>query len=114
MSERKFFIRFDGPAIANGEIDVADFASAVLSLGELFQATNEVFNRDRARARVKLKATHEGSFEALLTLDLSVLEAASDFFRDRDKITHAYDIIAFLLGCGALAGGLGGGGDLVD
>ena len=109
MSERKFFIRFDGPAIENGEIDVADFAPAVLSLGELFRATNDVFNRDRARAAVKLKATHEGSFEALLTLDLSVLEAATDFFRDRDKITHAHDIIAFLLGCGALAGGLGGG-----
>ena len=109
MSESRFLIKFDGPAIENGEIDVADFAPAVLSLGELFKTTNQVFNNDRAEATIKLKATNEGSFEALLMLDVSFLEAASDFFSDRDKIAHAQEILNLVLGFSAVAGGAGGG-----
>lgn len=109
MSESRFLIKFDGPAIENGEIDITDFAPAVLSLGELFRATSQTFNRDRAEATIKLKATNEGSFEALLMLDVSFLEVAADFFGDKDKIAHAQEIIDLLLSCTAVAGGTGGG-----
>ena len=109
MSESRFVIKFDGPAIVNGEIDVADFAPAVLSLGELFKETNQTINGRRAEAIIKLKAINEGSFEALLMLDVSFLDAVTDFFSDRDKTTHAKEIIDLLLGCGEVSLGLGGG-----
>ena len=59
---------FRGSAVDNGEIDVQDFAPALLAVGDLLQAANKVINGDKATVSVKVRATSEGCFEVDLTL----------------------------------------------
>lgn len=68
MSEARFSLLFRGSAVDNGEIDVQDFAPALLAVGDLLQAANKVINSDKATVSVKVRATSEGCFEVDLTL----------------------------------------------
>ena len=78
MSSSSFTVAFEGVPFENGEIAVSDLAPALLALGEVVQAANRVLNGDRAEAHLKLRATNEGSFEALLSIDVSMLDAIKD------------------------------------
>ena len=106
VKKEKFSIKFDGPAIENGEIDVHDFAPAVLSFADLVKIANKHLNNDQAEASIKLKATNKGSFEAVLMLDVSFMAAIADFFTDTDKLAHANQIVQLLIGGGTVTGGL--------
>ena len=102
MSDGRFSVVFDGLAVKNGEIDVADFAPAVLALGELIKEANQTLNGDRAIATVKLKASKQGSFEAMLMLDFSWVEAAKDFFSDGESVASANGLLELLIKGGAI------------
>jgi len=110
MSDQSFKLKFDGPAIIDGEIDVADFAPSVLAIGEIFRTTNQLFNGSRSTATVKLKATKEGSFEAFLNIDFSMLEAFKDFLdfshENNEQIKSANDLLDLLLKGGAILTGV--------
>lgn len=95
MSSTEFSVAFEGDSFENGEIDVNDLAPALLALGNVIQSANSVLNGDRADARLKLRATQKGSFDALLTLDISwitdlldVVSAHPDRMVAADKLTE--------------------------
>lgn len=71
MSSTEFSVIFEGDPFENGEIDVNDLAPALLALGNVVQTANSVLNGDRADARLKVRATQKGSFDAVLMLDVS-------------------------------------------
>lgn len=61
MIKENFQISYDGPALANNEMDVKDLAPALLSLGELLEEANRVVNGDKVSVVVNIKATRPGS-----------------------------------------------------
>lgn len=109
MSSSAFRIAFEGEAFEDGEIDVNDLAPALLALGDVVQSANRALNGDRADARLKLKATREGSFEALLSIDISMIDAIKDMLDavadNPDRIIAADQLLDLLLKGGKIAGG---------
>ena len=109
MTSSSFRIAFEGRPFDDGEIDVNDLAPALLALGEVIQAANRALNGNRADARLKLKATREGSFEALLSIDISMIDAIKDMLDavadNPDRIVAADQLLDLLLKGGKIVGG---------
>lgn len=68
MSEASFSLAYDGDAVRDGEMDLADLAPALIGLSQLLKAAGRVAYGEEAVVTVKAKATREGSFEILLGL----------------------------------------------
>ena len=101
-----FTIGFDGPAVVNGEIDVADLAPALLALGELFSAANRALNQERAETRLKIRASEKGSFVALLSLDVSFVTDLLDMVAAHPgRIVAADQLLELLIKGGTIVGG---------
>lgn len=101
-----FTVGFDGPSVKDGEIDVASLAPALLALGELVEAANQALNGTRADAKLKLKASKHGSFDAILSLDVSfVTDMLDHFTAHKDRISTANDLMDLLLKGGTAVGG---------
>lgn len=97
-------IRYDGPALANHEMDVQDLGPALLALGELCKSANHRLNGDRASVRVVVNADVERqcfqlSFEVVQTL----IAATRDFLEHKDVKT-AKEILEWL-GITGMSGG---------
>ena len=93
MSSSTFAFAFEGETFDDGEIDVRDLAPALLSLGEVVQAANRALNGNRAQATLRMKATNLGSFEALLSVDISFLSSIGDML---DAISENPDRVVYL------------------
>lgn len=105
LSSAAFSIAFEGQPFDEGEIDVRDLAPALLALGDVVQAANKALNGDRADARLKVRATQEGSFEALLNLDVSWITDMLDVAAaNPDRMTAAKDIVELVFKTGTGAG----------
>src|SRR5688572_13132490 len=66
-------VAYDGPALADGSMDVRDLAPALLALGELLQSANRVLNEDKATLAVKVQADFKtGSFDIGIGLFQSI------------------------------------------
>jgi len=109
LSSSAFRIVFEGEPFRNGEIDVKDLAPALLAFGEVVQSANRALNGSRADARLKLKATRDGSFEALLTIDITMMNAVADMLDavsgHPDRIVAADKLLDLLLKTGAVVAG---------
>lgn len=113
MSEKAFKFIFDGPAFAEHQIDVADLAPALLALGNVVKRANDAINGSRAEARLMVKATAEGSFDAILSIDVSFLSAVADMIDHatghRDRIATAKDLTDLIINAGKVLGGVATG-----
>lgn len=113
MSSSHFRVAFEGEAFSDGEMDVRDLAPALLSLGEVIQAANRALNGERAQASLKMRAAQPGSFEALLSVDISFLTAIGDMLdaiRDNpERVVAADQLLDLLIKSGAVLGGVGTG-----
>lgn len=106
MSSTQFSVAFEGDPFENGEIDVNDLAPALLALGNVIQSANSVLNGDRADARLKLRATQKGSFDALLNLDVSWVADLLDVVNAHpDRMVAADKLADLLLKGGKIVGG---------
>jgi hypothetical protein len=86
-SEIETVIRYDGPALADHEMDVAELAPALLALASLIQAANHKFNGDRASVRVVVNADIEQQcFQIKIKLIQDFLQMARGFL-DGDMAT---------------------------
>ncbi|CAN1517342.1 hypothetical protein MCELHM10_00985 [Paracoccaceae bacterium] len=110
MSSSSFRVAFEGVPFIDGEIAVSDLAPALLALGEVVQAANRAINGDRAEARLKLRATNVGSFEALLSIDVSMIDAIKDLLdvavAGADRLVAANQLMDLLLKGGAISAGV--------
>jgi hypothetical protein len=68
MSEAVFRLAYDGEAVAEGEMDAADLASALLGVAQLLKCAGRVLEGPDAEIGVRVKETRPGSFEVLLNL----------------------------------------------
>ena len=106
VSCTEFSVIFEGDPFENGEIDVNDLAPALLALGNVVQSANSVLNDGRADARLKLRATQKGSFDAILMLDVSWATDLLDIVSAHpDRMIAAEKLADLLLKSGAVLGG---------
>jgi len=71
-----FGLEYDGPALANHEMNVRDLARALLSTGSLFQDLNREVNPTAPNVGVNVRANTEGSFLVELRLIFEIAEQA--------------------------------------
>ncbi len=106
MSSTEFSVVFEGSPFENGEIDVNDLAPALLALGNVVQSANSVLNGDRADARLKMRATQKGSFDAVLNLDVSWVADLLDVVNAHpDRMVAADKLADLLMKSGKIVGG---------
>ena len=104
MSEARFSVAYDGPAVKSGTMDVKDLASALLAVGQLFDAANMVLNTDKTTVSVNVHATGEGSFEVFLEVVQGKLNQLVELFSG-DQVTAALQLKELVLVGGASAAG---------
>lgn len=80
-------IRYDGPALADHSMDVADLAPALLALSDLLKIANAYANGDRAGVRVKVNADLEQKcFQLNIELAQTLWEQAKSLLGDEDVV----------------------------
>ena len=96
-----FDISYNGPALADGRMNVRDLAQAMMAVGSLFESTNELLNGDRAAVNINVRATSSGSFHILFEiLQNSGVNSITDV------ISTANQIVTLIIGSGTIAVGL--------
>jgi len=101
MSDATFQVKYAGPALESGQMDVRELAPALLSIGKLLEESNRVFNENRASVSVNVKSFQDGSFSIVLDVVQSLTNQFITLFSG-PGITAGVNLIALL--------GLGGGG----
>lgn len=106
MSETFFHLVYDGEALRDGEMDVADLAPALIGLGELAAAAGKHVSGDRSKVAVKVKSTSIGSFDILLSLvvDAHTLTQLWELWKSED--VQAAASLAGLIGLTGIGGGV--------
>lgn len=96
MSKASFNVLYDGPALANSEMDVRELAPALLALGELLEAANAVINNGRAQVSVQVRATFKtGCFGIELDVLQSLMQQAQSLFA-HEAVATAKDLLEWL------------------
>lgn len=73
MSAERIRLRYDGPALAGHQMDVAHLAPALLAVGDICKIANRKFNADKASVQVLVSVDldhkcFEISFDLVQTL----------------------------------------------
>lgn len=65
-------IVYDGPAVDDGEMDVAQLAPSLLALGKLIENADSILTGEQNRIRVRVKSDiQRGSFDVGIVVDIS-------------------------------------------
>ncbi len=105
-TQARLDIAYDGPALADGSMNVRDLAPAMMAIGGFFEAANRVANGDRASVSVNVRATSASSFHVFFEV-VQNLEATDVLKADIDDfISTANALKALLLGGGGAATGI--------
>ena len=105
MSEAKFVLAYDGPAVADGDMEVADLAPALLHLGQLLDAAAKVVDGNQSKVSLKVTSTAEGSFEIWFSLLMDGAAAGWQWWKTDD--VQAAAALLGLLGFTGIGGGVG-------
>jgi hypothetical protein len=71
MAEEHFRVVFDGPAVEDGEMEVAQLASSLLALGKLIENADAIRTGETGRVKVRVKAdVQRGSFDVGIAVHL--------------------------------------------
>lgn len=96
MSKASFNVLYDGPALANSEMDVRELAPALLALGSLLEEANSVINDGKAQVSVQVKATFKtGCFGIELEVCQSFLQHAHSLFSN-ESVSSAKELLEWL------------------
>lgn len=103
----KAVIRYDGPALAEHEMDVHDLAPALLALGDLCRTANAALNGDQASVKVLVRADIEQKcFQLQFELVQTLYEQLTSLI-DRDQVKDAKAILEWLQILGIPTAGVG-------
>lgn len=106
MSTSSVLVRYDGEALANHQMDVADLAPALLGISELCKIANRKFNGDRASVKVFIGTDQEHQcFQFSIDIVQTLWQQAQALIADND-IKSAKDIFEWI---GILGGPIVGG-----
>jgi hypothetical protein len=100
-------IRYDGPALANHEMDIHDLAPALLALGDLCRLSNEILNGQIATVKVLVKADAEHKCFQLHFELVQTLYAQLTVLLDGEAVKDAKNILEWI---GIVGGGVGASG----
>ena len=105
VTTASFDMVFDGPALADGSIDVRHLGNSMIAIGSLFTEVNRLTNGSSATVKVNVSALSRGSFVVDFTVvhDVTI---AMDLTLDADSLK------TLIFGAGG-AGGVGGVGGLI-
>lgn len=93
---RKARIAYDGPAIANGEMDVRELAPALIAFSDLVANANKVLGGTREiKVMLNQDSLRRGSFDITFLLDVSILEQAK-LFMEGAKDSGLDDLMSVL------------------
>lgn len=102
MSHAEFILTYDGPALANHEMNVRDLAPAMLAVGEAFEGLNSLFNGKSAQLAVNVRAHQPGCF----TVAFDIVQIAKDAtpMLTGPGIVAANNLLTLLIGGGTVTG----------
>jgi hypothetical protein len=93
-------IIYEGPAVADGSMNVKDLAPAMLAIGTLFETANTISNGQLASINIKVRATSPGSFHILYEVIQTSQAIAPNL------LATATEIRDWLIGGIAIGGGI--------
>lgn len=97
MSKVAFQLRYDGPALDDHGMDVADLAPALLALGELIKRANFAVNGDASKVNLIVQSDFEHKcFQVNLELVQSILSTIGSFLTDEHALKNAQTIASWL------------------
>ncbi|MDR2172667.1 MAG: hypothetical protein LBE32_00410 [Burkholderiales bacterium] len=100
-----FSIKYDGPALANHQMDVRELAPALIALSELLEQSNKVVFPDAAPVRVNVKGNfRSGSFGIDLTAVQDIAQQIVSIFSGQGANATS-NLFAILTGIGLIGGG---------
>jgi hypothetical protein len=93
-----FQVTYEGPALANHEMNVKDLAPALLAIGELLEDANRILNGEKAKLAVNIRATEPGSVIITLSAVQNLLHQAVSLFSSDEAtaLVNAADILRLL------------------
>jgi len=72
MVQSHFRVVYDGPAVAEGEMDVSQLASSLLALGKLIENADAIITGEPGRVRVKVQSdVKRGSFDVGIAISFA-------------------------------------------
>jgi hypothetical protein len=78
MDQAKIEYAYDGPAVANGQIEVADLGASLIAMGQVFSEANTLFNGKSSNITVRVDTGFtRGSFVTHLEIECAVAVTAS-------------------------------------
>lgn len=100
-----FSIKYDGPALANHQMDVRELAPALIALSEMLEQANKAAFPDAAEVRVNVQGNFKGgSFGVDLIALQSVAQQIVSMFSGAEATASA-NLFAILTGIGLLGPG---------
>ncbi|EIG55843.1 hypothetical protein Bra1253DRAFT_00444 [Bradyrhizobium sp. WSM1253] len=97
MSKVAFQLRYDGPALSEHGMDIADLAPALLALGELIKRANFAVNGDASKVNLIVQSDFEHKcFQVNLELVQSILSTIGSFLTDEHALKNAQTIAGWL------------------
>lgn len=70
MTRSQMRVVYEGPAVEDGEMDVAQLAPSLLALGKLIENADNIINGEQGRIRVRVQSdVRRGSFDVGIVLD---------------------------------------------
>lgn len=97
VSHARFSVSYDGPALADHQMDVRELAPALLAIGELFDAANLALNGDATQVAVNVRAHEPGCFSIDLDVIQSILKRGIALLTG-DDIAAAINLKELLVG----------------
>lgn len=96
VSTAKFTVKFTGPALDDGTMDVRDLTPALLAIGDSCTRANQLLNGSAAKVRTNVKADFKkGSFGIELILDQVINDKdAMDFVANANQILQLAGYVA--------------------
>ena len=105
VSKATATVRYDGPALAEHSMDVADLAPALLGLSEIVKIANKKFNGDRSAVKVLVNVDREQRcFQCDIQITQGLFHHLS-LLLSSENIATAKDILEWI---GIIGGGPGG------